>query len=187
MSRRLKIKVQELVCNAGIIQLLCILNNLSGQNVDKGGVIDLTEEVSPAKISSLGINVINYIAIFIIVLLLCGIYVLFKMLNNKKSGNNIAIQILDKFYLDNKNIIYVIKIYDEIIKIAVNRNGVTYLGSTTKYTGENGNFYQLVKGENVNQEGKLNVSTTYMKIIDSIEEIDNKIKKWQGKTKTGDT
>lgn len=154
-----------------------------GQDTDKGGVIDLAEDIAKGKVLPQEFNMINYIAILIIVLLLCGIYILLKMLNNKKTADNKSIQILDKLYLDSKNIIYVMKIYDEIIKIAVSKNGVTYLGNLSDSNRKGNEFLQLVNGGGTDKDNKLGVSSTYMKVVEGIEEIDDKIKKWQEQLK----
>ncbi len=176
----LKFQVQSLII--GIVVFVCLFNVYGfGQDSDKNAVIDLTEDITKNNGVSQEVNIISYVAILIIIMLLGGIYVLFRMLNNKKSSNNRSIQVLDKFYLDSKIVIYVMKIYDEVVKIAVSKSGVTYLGGVVEYNQKANEFSKLVnEGES---KEKLGVSSTYMKIIDGIGEIDDKIKKWEGKLK----
>lgn len=176
-------KIRELII--GLVIFSCLLSVYGfGQDSDNDGIINLTEDISKNNGVSQEVNIINYVAILIVVMLIVGIYILFRMLNNKNSSNNKSIQVLDKFYLDSKIIIYVVKIYNEIVKIAVSKNGVTYLGGGIEYSQKSNEFAKLVnEGES---KEKLGVSSTYMKIIDDINGIDDKIKKWQEKLKMKD-
>ncbi|MFN7181450.1 MAG: hypothetical protein ACK4NF_02080, partial [Planctomycetota bacterium] len=121
------------------------------------------------------VKIANAVAIVIIVVLLLGIYVLIKILNRKKQSSNGAFQVLEKFYLDDKVTIYILKVYGEVVKLAVSKNGIACLGYVNHKIGDE--FRAIIEEGSGGQ--KLDATATYMKVIDSINNIEEKIDKWK--------
>ncbi len=145
------------------------------QTTEGKELIDLTKDIEKEKMFTHEMNIVNMLAIVIIIMLVIGIAVLIKVLKSRNQNWNSSFQILDKFFLDQRVTIYVLKIYGEIIKLAVSKGGVTYLGIVTP---EKSNGLPPILNDG-KESKKLDASVNYMKIMEGINNIEEKIDKWK--------
>jgi flagellar biogenesis protein FliO len=147
---------------------------------DKNEIIDLTTNTVNNNPIPREFNVANIVALLVIVILLVGIFVLVKLISKNTKAQNKSIEVIDRLNLDSKVTIYVLKIYGDIVKVAVGKNTVAYLGSVSNENIAK-EFFQLVNGEKDDTNGKAKIDTTaaYMKVMNDLTEIGKKIEQWK--------